>query len=1161
MHRDQIDNLQVQLAGLRLPAFVGTIKGKVLACSTGLAALCGYELHDLLRLDWITTLTAPEQREEVLSRLNQVNHGMPCLYHTEYGHQNGDLIPAQVLAVPLNTLKELSPILFIVNSFNLPGHFVALPPDHNEDYRLMLDNINELFYTYDLNGRITFVNRKSWDILGYPCHEVIGKYLWEFIPERHRNNFIKELNQRLQLEKEDTYLTKVLHWDGSERVFCLKASPIIKNSEVVGEMVLAEDITQRRQMEKELRRSNDNLIKTREELVAANQQLMAAEEELRIQLDESESNKDALAEAHQRLQTIIDFLPEPTFVIDRQGRVELWNYAMEELTGIKARDILGRGNYEYAVPFFGRRTPMLIDLAIDPHLTHSEPIAVNRTENNTLFAEIYCPQLGINGSYLSCKSAPLLDRSGNLVGAIETMRNITERKKVEKSLFESEQKYRNMIERIDDGYFEVDLEGNFLFVNRFLGEKIAYRTEELLGKNFRAVMDEENAHRVRYTFHQVFKTGKAVRDFEWYVKRRDGSQFIVESTVIPIKEDDQVVGFRGIVRDVTDRKKAELALQASENNLRKQVEYLNTLIDNLHEMFFTYNREGRITFVNKRSLDVLGYRPDELIGCHVAEFARPDERAKVIKGVRTRVEQGLKDSYELPIIHKSGSERIIKLNTSPIYGDRNSIIGGMVLAEDITERKQAQQALEISEAQYRAIVEDQTELICRSLPNGKLIFINEAYCRYFGREKEEVLKEDYQMPVHPDDLAWVRIKLSRLSPGNPSCSLEYRVVMSDDDIRWLQWTHRAIYDNLGQIVYYQSVGRDITEQKNAQERLTFLSQHDSLTGLYNRLFFEQELKRLENSSKSVGLIMCDVDGLKLVNDTLGHEQGDRLLREVSALMKSCFRGDDILARVGGDEFAAIVPHANPKLLEERIESIRNEVKIYNQAHDDFPISISLGYAYRKDPRIPMLEVFKQADDDMYREKLHSGRSARSAIVQTLVKALEARDYISDGHAERLQVLVEAVARALELPDRVVNDLRLLAQFHDIGKVGIPDSISFKQGKLTEDEYRIMQRHCEIGHRIALSAPELLLISDWILKHHEWWNGEGYPLGLKGEEIPLECRIMAIADAYDAMTNDRPYRKALSSQEAIDELRRKSGSQFDPQLVKVFIKILARQEEG
>lgn len=1038
------------------------------------------------------------------------------------------------------------------------------PDSHDRDlvpsaeYRLLLDSIDVLFYTCDLTGRITFINRQAFSMLGYPPRECLGRYLWEFVPERYRDVVVQELKQHLNNGKEENYMIKVLHGDGDERVLQVKAFPVKRNGETIGGMALAEEVTEKLRVEMELQRSNDILHRVREELVAAyQQQQQAVEEELRAQLEEAEINKNALAEAHQRLQTIIDFLPDPAFVINRQGKVELWNHAMEDLTGIKARDILGRGNYEYAVPFYGRRVPMLIDAAMNPQLIQEYNMVVDAKENDTIFAEIYCPQLGVQGSYLSCKSAPLLDRDGNLAGAIEIMRDVTERKKVEKALYESEQKYRNMIENIDDGYFEVDLEGNFQFVNRYLCERVAYRTGELLGKNFRTMMDEENAERVRKTFHLAYKTGKTIRDAEWYVRHRDGSQIAVESTVIPIKENDEVIGFRGIVRDITARKKAELALQASEKNLRQQVEYLNTLIDNLHEMFFTFDRNGHITFVNKRSYDVLGYGPDEIIGCHVADFVRPDVRDRIYQGVRARLGKRSRDTYEVPIIHKNGSERIIKLNTSSLLGDGDKIIGGMVLAEDITERKLAQQALEISEAQYRAIVEDQTELICRSHPDGRIIFVNEAYCRYFNQKREEVLEKNFNLPIHPEDRTWVMQQMNSLSPENPSCTLEYRVVLCDGDIRWQQWTHRAIFDGFGNLVNYQSVGRDITEQKAAQEKLTYLSQRDPLTGLYNRRYFEEALKRYESSSNPVGLIMCDVDGLKLVNDTLGHEQGDRLLRVISDLMKSCFRGDDILARVGGDEFAAIVPNASPGLLEERIQAIFNKVKDYNLEHRDFPISISLGYAVRRHPQVPILQVFKEADDNMYRKKLDSGGSVRSTMVHTLVKALEVKDDISAGHAERLQLWLELMARELGLSDRTINDLRLLAQFHDIGKVGIPDSVLFKEGELTEEEQRLLQRHCEIGHRIALSVPELVLISDWILKHHEWWNGEGYPLGLKREEIPLECRIMAIADAYDTMT----HRRALSREEAVQELRNKAGSQFDPNLVELFAKILESHKTG
>jgi HD-GYP domain-containing protein (c-di-GMP phosphodiesterase class II) len=203
----------------------------------------------------------------------------------------------------------------------------------------------------------------------------------------------------------------------------------------------------------------------------------------------------------------------------------------------------------------------------------------------------------------------------------------------------------------------------------------------------------------------------------------------------------------------------------------------------------------------------------------------------------------------------------------------------------------------------------------------------------------------------------------------------------------------------------------------------------------------------------------------------------------------------------------------------------------------------------------MHAIFREADDRMYREKIQSEGSARSAILQALTSSMQARDFNTQGHCDRLQDLAVSLARSCELSEGFVNDLLLLVRFHDLGKVGIPDHILFKPGALTEDEWQQMRQHCEIGHRIASSVPDLAPIAEHILKHHEWWDGRGYPLGLSGEDIPLPCRILAIVDAYDAMTRDRPYRKAMSSEEAIGELRRCAGSQFDPELVELFIQLL------
>lgn len=355
-----------------------------------------------------------------------------------------------------------------------------------------------------------------------------------------------------------------------------------------------------------------------------------------------------------------------------------------------------------------------------------------------------------------------------------------------------------------------------------------------------------------------------------------------------------------------------------------------------------------------------------------------------------------------------------------------------------------------------------------------------------------------------------------------------------------------------------AIVRDITYKKKIEQRLELLSIKDPLTEIYNRTHFEEQILKIgRQSGETAGIFVCDVDGLKLINDTLGHFSGDELLKTTAKILSSCISPPDIVARIGGDEFAILMSNPDTQKMNELSRAIKIAIEKYNDTNQQLLLSLSCGSAIGLgNPN----SLFKEADNNMYREKMHKGLSTRSAIVQAMMQALEARDYITEGHGERLEILVEAFARKIQLPAPMIADLKLLAKFHDIGKVGIPDNILFKPGKLTPDETFVMRRHCDIGFRIAKSVPDLAPIADWILKHQEWWNGKGYPLNLTGEKIPLACRILALADAFDAMTNDRPYREAMSSQEAIDEIRKCAGTQFDPALTEMFIEMLTELED-
>jgi diguanylate cyclase (GGDEF)-like protein len=348
----------------------------------------------------------------------------------------------------------------------------------------------------------------------------------------------------------------------------------------------------------------------------------------------------------------------------------------------------------------------------------------------------------------------------------------------------------------------------------------------------------------------------------------------------------------------------------------------------------------------------------------------------------------------------------------------------------------------------------------------------------------------------------------------------------------------------------ESLKAEIAERKKAEEQLKFLSLHDFMTGLYNRAYFAEEIKRLEvGRHYPVSLIMCDLDGLKLVNDALGHEAGDRLIQEAANVLRSAVREGDVVARVGGDEFAILIAHTAPRDIFQVVNRIKALIEQHNNINRELPLCISVGYATSPGKEKRIDELYCEADNNMYRNKLDNRQSSNRIIMQTLKNIYKSKDFGEEGHFARLWNICQALANTINLNNESYNLLQLLAEYHDIGKLSISDHILMKPGPLTPEEKMLIKAHSETGQRIALAVPELVPVADLILKHHEAWDGSGYPLGLKELEIPLECRILAIADAYEAMTGSRPYRDSISSEEALNELKSKAGTQFDPTLVE------------
>lgn len=408
--------------------------------------------------------------------------------------------------------------------------------------------------------------------------------------------------------------------------------------------------------------------------------------------------------------------------------------------------------------------------------------------------------------------------------------------------------------------------------------------------------------------------------------------------------------------------------------------------------------------------------------------------------------------------------------------------------------------------------------------------------------------------IHPADRKIIADYRARLEEGKlRNFSIELRL-RRDHKERWIEMNLKVmeVMTN-GRAKRIIGVIRDIDEKKRERQRFEFLASHDILTGTYNRNAFERYIRgTLPEERYPVGMLLFDVDGLKLLNDGFGHGEGDLLLTYFAETLKKEFQAPARIFRIGGDEFAAVVPNVKSDEIAGIQERIKEQVEAF-----ELPIqaSISSGFGVIGSKDEHLEDVFRDAEDRMYRNKLWEKRKERRSMSETLIKSLQSRTHEDYSHFTRIEELAMKMAEVLELDDHARMVLRKLAYAHDIGKLATPHEILYKPDNLSEEEWTVMRKHSEVGYRIALGLNDLALAASDILLHHEHWDGTGYPHGLKGTDIPLTARIIAILDAYDAMTHERCYRERLSHREAVEELKNCAGTQFDPELVEIFTNLL------
>lgn len=602
------------------------------------------------------------------------------------------------------------------------------------------------------------------------------------------------------------------------------------------------------------------------------------------------------------------------------------------------------------------------------------------------------------------------------------------------------------------------------------------------------------------------------------------------------------------------------AEENSEVSMLDEVRYKNLLEKAPFPIVITKIRNGRLCYANQRAKDQFGFhRNDDLDVPTTRFYHRLQDRDILIEQLKLN---GAVRDVEIKMRDWRGNPFWALVSASEVEYEQESAF--LVAINDITARKQIEEALKESEERYRLLAEYTSDVIwVLNFTKKQFTYVSPSVEHLTGFTVEEIMAQSLEESLTPESLQNVVVVLSKemkrfmTNPTqNNSYILEVQQPCKNGQLIWVEFSLKFRYNAQNEIEIF-GVSRNIDDRKRMENEVLYLSYHDQLTGLYNRRYYEEQLEIIDRAENlPIALIMADVNGLKLTNDAFGHLVGDRLLMTFSDILKNECRKNDIMARVGGDEFVILLPNTT----HEEAETIMNRIKkaIANKMVDQISLSVSFGLKAKEHMSQSFTDIYKQAEDYMYRQKLFEGKSFKGETIKIIIKTLYEKYPAEKSHGERVSELCQATGVALGLSENEINELGMVGLLHDIGKIGLEENVLDKPGKFNADDWHAVKRHPEIGYQILRSVTEFADIAEAVLAHHEKLDGTGYPKGLKGDAIPYMSKVVAVADAFDAMTSTTVYRVGMTVESAVQELKKYVGTQFDEKIARVFVeKVLER----
>ncbi|MBN2557434.1 MAG: PAS domain-containing protein [Clostridia bacterium] len=966
-----------------------------------------------------------------------------------------------------------------------------------EAFRRHLGFVGSVIVMLDLEGRVSFVNRKACEVLGHAEEAVIGEsWVEKFIPERFRETVAGIRNEVLSSPSGDIAPVEnpVITASAEERIIRWNNTTLVdEHGTVTGTLSSGEDITEIRLNEKRIAES-ENRLKEAEamshtghwERDLASGRYIFSEELYRIFGFSADSEMDSADALHDR------FHPEDA------GRI----------LDISEKAIRDGRDYSYE----GR---------------------LSRPDGGT--------------RYFRAEGKILKDEQGKPVKARGILSDITETKLYEQALVQNELRLRKAEEIARLGNWVMDLEtGKYECSDGFL--HICGLDPDTQGADYERIMAATHPgdrERIEKIILDSMKEGVDY-DFENRILRPDGSIRHVRSKGTYIKDaQGKPVKSIGTLLDITDYKENEQRLLGSEGRLKRAEE-------NAHVGHWERDYKKGVIYWSDEVYRIMGHKPQSfrVTGEKYNEFLHPDDKNYFWQSLEESINGMRPIDLECRIIDSGGEVKYIRVTGNARYEDGKAVETFGTI-RNITETK-----LYENELLKKTVRLENAEAIAhvgnweRNLDNGSIYWSDEIY-RILGCEPGEFIPapgKDRDF-IEEGDYSRFKEMFNRSAEGAGNFEIDIRAARKDGREIIARIKGGVAPSENGMKVMAGTI-EDITDIKRHYEEIEYMNYHDTLTDLYNRRFFDEEFPRLDTfRNYPLAVIIADVNGLKMINDTMGHDEGDRMLMKTSRVLKGECGEQDVLVRLGGDDFILMLPRTTKS----QAEIVLNRLhEAFSEAAETLPLSVSMGLAVKTNAVETKEQLIKEAEDSMYTSKLYEKTSKRGDLLRLIMDTLYERSSREQMHSERVSQYCGDMARVLRMPGYKVNELTALGLLHDIGKIAVRDSVLNKAGRLDDDEWEEIKKHPETGYRILSHSPGMQEASRYVLAHHEKWDGSGYPQGLKTYEIPLQARIMAIADAFDAMMSKRPYRDPLTIETAISEIKNGAGSQFDPDLAKVFV---------